>query len=165
TGSGGASTTGTGGASTTGSGGASATGTGGSATAAALCTTQVKGGACVAPTDVCGKACGPDKKGAKLETCTAGAYAEGLCEFPAADYSCYKVTAATVACPPGTTTTSGMNTCDAAACAPCSGYTDSSGAAKVGYCVCTAGKWSCGSTKEWPCTPAGTPTTAGGTGC
>jgi hypothetical protein len=48
---------------------------------------------------------------------------------------------------------------------------DSTGAAKTGYCVCSGGKWSCGSaasgTKlgEWPCQPDGTSTSPGGTGC
>jgi hypothetical protein len=162
-GSGGA-TSGSGGA-TSGSGGATSTGSGGITGTVAACTTQTKGGMCVSATDVCAKACGPDKKGAKLETCTNAAYVEGTCDFPAADYACYKVTATTAACPAGTTTSGAMNACTAAACTACSGYSDSMGAAKVGFCVCTGGKWSCGSDKEWPCKTNGTPTTAGGTGC
>lgn len=33
------------------------------------------------------------------------------------------------------------------------GYLDASGAAKQGFCVCSKGIWSCGTTAEWPCYP------------
>jgi hypothetical protein len=41
-------------------------------------------------------------------------------------------------------------TCTDAACMPCSGYSDSGGSAKTGYCVCVSGKYKCASDKEWP---------------
>jgi hypothetical protein len=56
-----------------------------------------KGGACVA-TDpqLCYKTCGPEKSGAKSETCTGGVYAEmSGCSFDSAkDFACYKIPAA-----------------------------------------------------------------------
>lgn len=162
---------GTGGGATGGSGaGAGGTGTmaGGGATAiGAACTTQAKGGACLTPTDSCTKTCGPKSAtnvstGAKTETCTAEVYVEGACTFPPGDYGCFKVTAATTACPAAT---AANGACTISSCMPCSGYADSTGAPKVGYCHCVNSKWSCGSAKEWPCQATGVSTSPGGTGC
>ena len=120
----------------------------------ALCTSQANGGACVA-SDTCGKSCGPDLLGSKSLTCPAGTYVEGTCIFPASlDYSCYKVGAAQV-CAAGT---KAGQACTATACQACgattgTGYLDASGAAKQGFCVCSKGVWSCGTTTEWPCYP------------
>jgi hypothetical protein len=187
--SGGATTTATGGATTTASGGATTTTTGGSTSATSggstsaggettgandyqpSCTGLVasgaeptKGGACTA-TDPqkCFKTCGPQSVGFKSETCTAGAYAEGACEFPAEkDYSCFKIPATGIdhaAC--GATTPKASDTFDVPECTLCndanSQYQDSTGAAKSGYCVCqppnSSGvrKWTCASTTAWPC--------------
>jgi hypothetical protein len=120
----------------------------------ALCTTQAAGGACNSA-DLCGKQCGPDLLGSKSLTCTAAKFVESACTFPAgADYSCYKVGAA-AACPAAT---KAGQACTATACQACgattgTGYLDASGAAKQGFCVCTKGLWSCGTTAEWPCYP------------
>jgi len=128
-----------------------------------------KGGAC-APTDVqfCYKTCGPEKSGVKSETCqTSGTYSEmSGCAFDTAkDYSCYKIpTAVNAACPAGVTP-KGSDPCDVAMCTVCNstqgtvggGYLDSTGAAKVGFCVCQAPNssgarvWSCASDTAWPC--------------
>lgn len=95
---------------------------------------------------------GPESKGFKSETCTASAYAEQSgCSFAAGDYSCYKIPAAADAnCPP--TAPQASSACTVAACVVCggtTGYLDSSGASKTGYCVCPAsGKWSCASAAE-----------------
>ena len=123
-----------------------------------------KAGACTAADpQLCYKTCGPESKGFKSETCTASTYVEQSgCSFPAGDYSCYKIpTTTNVTCP--TVAPQASTACAVAACVVCggaTGYLDSSGAAKTGYCVCPASatgssKWSCASTTAWPC-PAGT---------
>jgi hypothetical protein len=120
----------------------------------ALCTTQAAGVACNGA-DLCGKKCGPDLLGSKSLTCTAAKFVESVCAFPAgADYSCYKVGAA-AACPAAT---KAGQACTATACQACgattgTGYLDTNGAAKQGFCVCSKGVWSCGTTAEWPCYP------------
>ena len=120
----------------------------------ALCTTQAAGGACNA-SDLCGKQCGPDVLGSKSLTCASSKFVAGTCTFPAgADYSCYKVGAA-AACATGT---KAGQACTATACQACgattgTGYLDTNGAAKQGFCVCSKGLWSCGTTAEWPCYP------------
>jgi hypothetical protein len=88
-------------------------------------------------------------------------YVEGTCTYPAGDYACYKLpTTADAGCPADAATAPQHNTaCTLAACTVCggtsamqtTGYKDSGGAAKVGYCVCSGGKWQCASDKEWPC--------------
>jgi hypothetical protein len=120
----------------------------------ALCATQAAGGACNGA-DMCGKTCGPDAKGSKSLTCAAAKFVESTCTFPAgADYSCYKVTAAQ----PCAAGTKAGQACTATACQACgattgTGYLDTNGATKQGFCVCSKGVWSCGSTAEWPCYP------------
>jgi len=146
--------------------------------------TVTKGGACL-PTDLqlCYKPCGPEKVGFKSETCTtAGVYAETSgCSFdPSLDYSCFAIPVqANPACPVATPPVA-SDACDAPDCTVCNdlqgvsggGYLDSSGAAKVGFCVCqppnSAGLrvWSCASDAAWPC-PLGAgcdATSTGGSG-
>ena len=112
---------------------------------------------------LCYKTCGPESKGFKSETCTAGTYVEQSgCSFPASgDYACYKVPATVdTSCP--TAAPQASAACSVAACVVCggnTGYLDSSGASKTGYCVCPTSasgtsKWSCASSTAWPC-PAG----------
>jgi hypothetical protein len=161
-----------------GGGGAAGTGGagGGSSFGQPACPGTVAKAAACAPTDVqfCYKVCGPEKTGVKSETCqTNGIYAEmSGCMFdPTRDYSCYKLPAiGNAACGANSTPING-STCDVAACSVCNslegtpggGYLDSSGAAKVGYCVCQAPNsagmrtWSCASDTAWPC--------PGGSGC
>jgi hypothetical protein len=124
-----------------------------------------KGGACTA-TDpqLCWKTCGPQSSGYKSETCTNGAYVEAsTCSFPPdLDASCYKIpTTVDPSCP--ATPPQASTACTVAPCTPCNAggsYLDSTGASKMGWCVCpmpgTSGtsKWSCASTNSWPC-PAG----------
>jgi hypothetical protein len=178
TGSGGTTaTTGTGGTTATSTGGVSASGghsgaagsSGSSDFGQPACTTTSagvavkKGGSCTAADpQLCYNTCGPEKSGVKPETCSAGAYAEGPCQFdPAKDFSCYKVPAAgafSASCPAGVITSGAA--CTVPDCTVCGamGYTDSSGSPKTGYCVCQSGSanptWSCASTTAWPC-PAG----------
>lgn len=174
TGSGSAGTTGSGTAGTTGSAGT--TGTGGTSGGVQACpSTVTKGGACAA-TDpqLCTKTCGPEKLGTKTETCTAGAYVEGsVCSFPAVapspstdgTYMCWAVPAtANAACPTDPTMAPQASTaCTLQDCIVCggtttgqtTGYKDSTGAAKAGFCTCQSGltspTWSCASTTAWPC--------------
>jgi hypothetical protein len=126
--------------------------------------TVAKGGAC-ADTDVqaCVKPCGPESIGLKSEMCTtAGVYVEmSGCFFdPARDYSCYKLpNVANASCP--AQPPQANSPCMVDPCLVCNsdggttggGYLDSSGAAKVGFCVCGAAtsKWSCASDIAWPC--------------
>jgi len=114
--------------------------------------------------------CGPLETGHRSETCSSGAYVESGCQFPAdVDYSCFKVplvdsprcpTAAPLSGHPCNVSTCALP-CSGTACEMCgvaSGYRDTLGATKTGYCVCAPGpggnQWSCASTVSWPC-PAG----------
>lgn len=120
-----------------------------------------KGGACTATdAQLCYKTCGPQSVGFKSETCTNGAYVEQSgCTFPDGDYACYKIpTTIDASCPMAPP--QATMPCDVAMCTPCNvggNYLDSSGASKMGYCVCPmAGdsgmrKWSCASATAWPC--------------
>ena len=117
-----------------------------------LCTFEAKDAACTGSA-VCYKDCGPDNQGNKTLTCTGTKYVEGVCTFSATtNYACYSLTG--VALCAATPTASAD--CAIAQCKPCGGtsgttYFDSSGTNKTGYCVCTNGKWSCGSIGAWPC--------------
>jgi len=100
----------------------------------------------------CPKTCGVESKGSKTCTCTAGVFVcesvAPTCHYPAgADLTCYHLPSPVPACPTGTVSN---GACTDAACMPCSGYNDSSGSAKTGYCVCVSGKYKCASDKEWP---------------
>jgi hypothetical protein len=163
-------TTGTGGTgtSTGGAGGAATTGFGQPACGNTMEGVAIaKGGTCTAadaaggPTALCYKTCGPEKAGVKSETCPAGGgtYAEMTgCSFdPSKDYSCYKIPATPDATCPTTAIMAG-SACTISDCVVCggtTGYTDSTGAAKTGYCVCQAAAsaptWSCASSTAWPC--------------
>jgi hypothetical protein len=169
-------TTGAGGATTpatTGAGGAAgATGTNPYQPACGTLTTVAglvpsKGVLCpdAADPQLCYKTCGPNSIGFKSETCTVGSYVEQSgCSFQTgADFSCYKIPATVdPSCP--TTAPQASQPCTVATCTLCggtTGYLDSTGASKTGYCVCptpsaTTGisKWSCASSTAWPC-PAG----------
>ncbi len=167
-------TPGTGGTTTAGTGGitTSTGGTPGTAGASgfgqpacgntAAGTAIAKGVTCTATdTALCYKTCGPEKAGVKSETCPAGGgtYAEMTgCSFdPTRDFSCYKIlTPQDATCP--TTVIAAGSACTIADCVVCggtTGYTDSTGAMKTGYCVCQAGAtsptWSCASSTAWPC--------------
>jgi hypothetical protein len=124
-----------------------------------------KNTACTAEdVQLCYRTCGPESVGFKPETCTAGVYAEpsNFCEYPASgDYSCYKIPATlpdATTCGITSAPQSGA-ACTAPSCTLCSlggAYLDSSGASKVGHCVChektDGGKvWSCAGTNIWPC--------------
>jgi hypothetical protein len=126
----------------------------------------------------CDKTCGPANVGYKTETCSGASYAEGDCTFPSeGNYVCFALgePPADAATCPGTAPQHNqpceLTLCETAAigtgCAqttPCeicgvaTGYLDSGGSSKTGYCVCIAGanggKWACGSESAWPC-PAG----------
>jgi hypothetical protein len=161
-------TTGLGG--TTGTGGT--TGVGGSTGFGepACLSTVAKGGACTATDQqMCYKTCGPVKSGVKLETCTtAGTYSEmSGCTFnPADNFACYKIpAAANTVCPAGVTPQGSMDCGTVPECTACNSlqgvnggqYLDSTGAPKVGWCVCQAANgsglrtWSCASDTAWPC--------------
>jgi hypothetical protein len=127
-----------------------------------------KSGACTdSDPPLCYKTCGPQSLGFKSETCTTGAYAEQSgCSFPDGDYACYKLPdTADPSCPttaPQATTPCSVDPCvicGGTATAQTTGYLDSGGSAKAGFCVCPASssgnsKWSCASTTAWPC-PSG----------
>jgi len=160
--------TGTGGTGTgTGGSGTTPTDGGGDKPPVDPCTLgEAKGMACSATVGEgksCYNTCGPDSIGYKLETCTAGVYVEGMCAYlQSKDYSCYKIPASPPACPMDAMGRTASQLCPAGmtdTCKPCGpNYGDSSGAAKIGYCVCnSAGKWTCGSTSSnsWPCSAPG----------
>jgi len=124
-----------------------------------------KGAACTdSDLQACFKTCGPERVGTKTETCLGGTYVESTCQFsPAGDYTCYAIPAAPdPACP--TTLIQAGSACSIPDCLVCggtTGYLDSTGAAKIGYCVCQAASaspvWSCAAVTAWPC--------PGGEGC
>jgi hypothetical protein len=128
-----------------------------------------KGGACTAnDPQQCYKACGPENKGFKSETCTSGAYVEQSgCTFPDADYTCYKIPETLDATCPTDAAPQHAQPCTVNDCVVCNyggatiaegKYKNTSGEEKVGFCVCIQGtsarKWSCASATAWPC-PAG----------
>jgi hypothetical protein len=133
------------------------------------CPSTVTKGAVCTPTDaqLCYKPCGPEKVGAKSETCsTGGVYVEmSGCSFdPSRDYSCYNIPGfANPICPAGVP--QAATACDVPRCSLCNSnqgvaggqYVDVSGAPKIGYCVCQAPNsagvrtWSCASDTQWPC--------------
>jgi hypothetical protein len=126
---------------------------------------EIKKGTACTEEDVqlCWRTCGPNSSGWKAETCEAGAYAEGDCEFPPEDdYSCYAVPETISAdCPAEAPQAS--SDCEVPECTVCNfenEYLTSSGEAKVGYCICqepsSSGSrtWSCASGTAWPC-PSG----------
>ncbi len=128
----------------------------------------IKGGICTdADTQLCYWSCGPIATGYKTETCTSGVYVEGDCTFPTGvDYSCFQIAQADSAGCPTTAPQSGQPCtvptcslpCNGTACAMCgiaTGYRDSLGTQKDGFCVCVEGasgsRWSCASRTAWPC--------------
>jgi hypothetical protein len=152
----------------TGTGGLPGTGgavtTGGVGGAPPACAASVTKGAACADSDVqaCTKTCGPERVGTKTETCQASAYVEGLCQFdPSANYACYAVPDAPgPGCPTALIQAGSPCTIpDCIVCGGSTGYLDSTGAMKTGYCVCQAAAtnptWSCALTSAWPC-PGGT---------
>jgi hypothetical protein len=174
----------TGAAGTTGSTGtAGTTGAGGSAPGQPTCASTVaKAGTCAATDQqLCYKTCGPADTGFKSETCNGGSYTEGSCTFPPGDYTCEALPTSIPAACPTTAPEAGsaQPACTVPTCTVCGGYNmngttptqttgylDSTGAPKVGYCVCAGSTpatmhWSCASTTAWPC-PA---TMSGVTGC
>ena len=103
----------------------------------------------------------------KTETCTtAGTYAEmSGCSFDASqDFSCYRIPTAANAVCAGVTPQAGT-ACDVPHCTLCNSlgavvggqFIDSTGAPKVGWCVCqepnATGQrtWSCATDTSWPC--------------
>jgi hypothetical protein len=120
------------------------------------------GAAACSPSDpqLCSETCGPRSLGQRTETCACGAYVPGDCQFPAGDYSCFKIPNVTPAeCP--TVAPQDGQPCAIADCIVCgedTGFLGSSGAPERGYCVCdaTTRSWTCGH-GGWPC--------PGGTGC
>jgi hypothetical protein len=171
-------------AATTGSGGATgtgpATGTGGATEAAsdagaatpkyaAACVGVSSKAACdMATSTPCANTCGPNKTGYKNCDCVAGQWSCPVCAYQSGvDFSCYKVTDATLLCPNDPTDLSGMglllsgSSCTQPDCTPCgskvqNAYRDTGGSPKQGFCVCVhadptmPGKYSCTSIKEYP---------------
>jgi hypothetical protein len=135
--------------------------------------TQAKEGvakniACV-PEDqqLCYKTCGPTNSGFKSETCSGGIYVEQSdCSFDSAcDFSCFTLPdVADPVCPKSPPMHGGPCTlppcvvCGGTSEAQTTGYLDSKGSAKIGFCVCvpptetTTQKWSCATAgTAWPC--------------
>jgi hypothetical protein len=127
-------------------------------------------GVSCAPGDpqLCYRTCGPEQSGVKAEQCTtAWAYQEmSGCSFdPTRDYSCYRIpSVVNAACPTGVLPQASA-ACNVPTCTPCNstqglpggGYLDSTGASRIGFCVCqppnAAGvrTWSCATDTQWPC--------------
>lgn len=140
------------------SGGGGATGgsgNGGSIGGLQMCDPSIRDkDSCNFGTSACRKTCGVSAMATKPCTCSQGQWNCGDCSYGPGDYSCYRLPASSVpACPFGTV--NGNTTCTKA-CALCSGYRDTTGSDKVGYCSCEdAGTdappvYRCASTSEWP---------------
>jgi hypothetical protein len=136
----------------------------------ACATTITRGPPVCGPDDVqlCYKRCGPESVGVKASVCQPNGVYEDMsgCTFdPTRDHSCYKIPAAANSACPSEMTLQGTSPCDIDPCVLCNTlgglpggqYVDSTGAPKVGYCVCRppndAGvrTWSCASDTSWPC--------------
>jgi len=130
----------------------SGSGTGGTASLP-MCDASVKdNGSCSFGSQDCTKTCGVDALATKPCSCSAGTWSCGTCVYPPGDYSCYQLPPSGVpVCPPQTM--SGTTRCTVM-CSICSGYLDSTGTPKDGYCSCDATGSSpvyrCASTAEWP---------------
>ena len=153
-----------GGATASGGGSAGAKGSGGStgkatspptpALPGAACTTESADAACHPAGVFCYKYCGPESQGYKVLSCAGGKYVEGLCTFSSSvDYRCYAVSsvAACAAAPPTAGTACSIEDCKTCGSSSGTGYYDGTKTAKIGYCVCSEGKWSCASVGAWPC--------------
>lgn len=127
---------------------------------------------CLPDVPFCYRACGPENVGVQSETCQTSGQLNGVylqmsgCAFdPARDFSCYKIpTAANAVCAIGVTPEA-SKPCDVPHCTLCNSlqgltggqFLDTTGAPKVGWCVCrepnSVGQrtWSCGSDTSWPC--------------
>jgi hypothetical protein len=141
----------------TGSGGwtgsAGSTGRGGSGSGLPACDPDVKdGGFCALGTAACRKACGVGAGATKPCSCIGGLWNCGTCVYPSGDYSCYRLQGFTPQCP--FATMSGVTRCTSL-CSLCSGYVDSAGVPKAGYCACSESDaggnvYQCASYAEWP---------------
>jgi hypothetical protein len=136
-----------------GTGGTAAGGAGGAGPA--MCDPSIRDkDSCDFRASECRKTCGVSALATKPCTCTAGQWNCGDCVYPAGDYSCYQLDKSFVpSCPSGTS--NGTTTCTGI-CSLCSGYQDTTGTDKVGYCSCTdpggnaPSVYRCASTSEWP---------------
>ena len=110
--------------------------------------------ACAPGSDGCWKTCGVNNRATKPCSCVAGLWNCGDCVYPPGDYSCYDLSGSAFVAPCPPETHSGMVSC-AVLCSLCSGYVDSTGAPKIGYCACDTGPdgsrtYQCASSSEWP---------------
>lgn len=133
-------------------------GTGGT-TALPMCDSSLRDKTACTPGSVtCSKNCGVDDLATKPCSCVAGNWSCGTCTYPPGDYSCYQIPASGVqSCGPGTT--NGVTSCFGM-CSLCSGYLDSTGTPKDGYCACLNdgsgggvygnSVYRCASSAEWP---------------
>jgi hypothetical protein len=130
-------------------------GSGGRSTGLPMCDPDIKDNAsCSFGTPSCRKTCGVSALATKACSCAGGQWSCGACSYPPGDYSCYELPSGFIPqCP--FATMSGITSCNAL-CSLCSGYVDSTGAPKIGYCACSddpdsAGHvYKCASSAEWP---------------
>jgi hypothetical protein len=118
------------------------------------CTTESSDANCHPAGTSCYKYCGPESQGYKILSCTSGKYVEGLCTFSSVvDYACYALTsvAPCAAAPPTSGVSCSIEDCKACGSNTGTGYNDGTKTAKIGYCVCSDGKWNCASVGAWPC--------------
>jgi hypothetical protein len=134
-------------------GSAGTTGRGGSGASLPMCDPEIKDNDfCTLGTPACRKTCGVAALATKPCSCIAGQWNCGTCVYPSGDYSCYRLQGFTPQCP--FATMSGVTRCTSL-CSLCSGYVDSAGAPKIGYCACAESDsggnvYRCASTSEWP---------------
>lgn len=118
------------------------------------CTTESSDANCHSPGSLCYKYCGPESQGYKSLSCTGGKYVEGSCTFSSVvAYTCYALTsvAPCATTPPTSGASCSIEDCKTCGSSTSTGYYDGTKTAKIGYCVCSEGKWSCASVGAWPC--------------
>ncbi len=87
--------------------------------------------------------------------CSGGQWNCGTCVYPPGDYSCYELPAFGAVPSCSQSTMNGVTSCSGI-CSLCSGYLDSNGMPKAGYCSCSDSDASappvyrCASNSEWP---------------
>jgi hypothetical protein len=120
----------------------------------AECTLGALATLCSTAGSVCYTYCGFENLSYRSVTCSNGQLTTGPCTIPpTTNFACYSLDSVTScgASPPTSSTNCSVPSCQACGASTGTGYYDSNGTARAGYCVCSNGRWSCASPTSWPC--------------